>query len=249
MNHTIDKDFEILLHDSDHHGRVRLARLCDYLQATGDFHSRDLGTSMDHLAEENRTWVYARFRIEMERYPQCYEKVTVTTWRSRMDGALAYREFEIKDNAGSCLGAATSAVALIDLSTRKPVAIPLEFAGQFSDLPGSALGGAFSRLPECDETSPQKIFPVMMRDIDRNGHVNNTSYITWLLESSPENLLQEGTCRALEIHYRAEAHYGFDVKACAMKEENSTGGILIRHTLRQGEKTTTLARSQWSPEP
>ncbi len=249
MNHTIEKNFEILLHDTDHTRAARLTALCNYLQATADFHSRSLGTSMVHLEEKNLTWVYARFRIEIQHYPECYDTVTVKTWRSRMEGPLGFREFEIKNLAGSTVGTATSTVALIDRGTRKPVAIPEEFSSQFSDLPGRALGGDFGQLPDvAEETSSKKIFPVLMRDIDLNGHVNNVSYISWVLESSPEEILKNFRCHTLEIQYRAEAFYGKPMKAkTAMREAPPSKEIILNHVLSQGENLTTRACTTWIP--
>jgi len=247
MNHTITKAFEILLHDADHLGMARLTALCNYMQATADFHSRSLGTSMLDLEKRNLTWVYARFRVEVDRYPRCYETVSVKTWRSRMEGAFGFREFELKNSEGSVIAAATSAVALIDRTSRKPVTIPEEFSSQFSDLPGSALGGNFSRLKKIKgETSSQKTYPVLMEDIDINGHVNNVSYISWVLESAPEEVLKDYSCRSLEIHYRAEAFYGKPLLAIGSQAETSQEGYTsFLHNLVQGDTITAQACTGW----
>ncbi len=247
MNHTTTKDFEILLHDADHLGMARLTALCNYMQATADFHSRSLGTSMVDLEKRNLTWVYARFRVKVIRYPRCYETVSVTTWRSRIERAFGFREFELKTSEGSVIAAATSAIALIDRISRKPVTIPEEFSSQFSDLPGSALGGNFRPLKTLkEETSPPKKFPVLMRDIDINGHVNNVSYISWILESAPEEVLRTGSCHELEIHYRAEAFYGRPLLARISQDEISQKGqTSFLHDLIQGDIVTAHACTEW----
>lgn len=247
MNQTGEKKFEILLHEVNHRGVARLTSLCNFMQAAADFHSRSLGTSMAHLEEKGLTWVYARFRIQMARYPRCYETVSVRTWRSRIERALAFREFELKDQEGSLLAAATSAVALIDKKTRKPVPIPGEMSSQFSELPKSSLAGSFSRIDGSElKTSPPMNFPVLKQDIDINGHVNNVSYISWLIESLPEEVLEKQYCSFLEIHYRAEAFYGSPVRAEISRiEKQKAPAADFYHRLTQGESVTTEGLTRW----
>ena len=55
-------------------------------------------------------------------------------------------------------------------------------------------------------------------DLDMNEHVNNASYLKWLLEDVPEGVQDDMRVAGVDIEFRAEARYGDDViSRCAQR--------------------------------
>ena len=104
------------------------------------------------------------------------------------------RDFVIRDAAsGAVVAAATSTYVLVNLETRRLGRAPKAMVDSYADY-FAGDGGRFAepRLPSKskiaadvprDAAHAAVTFVVAPRDIDRNGHVEATVYIEWLLES------------------------------------------------------------------
>jgi acyl-ACP thioesterase len=44
--------------------------------------------------------------------------------------------------------------------------------------------------------------------MDMNGHVNNTAYITWILDALPDDLQNDFALAQYEVDYKAEVQAG-----------------------------------------
>lgn len=206
-------------------GLARMSAVCDWLQEAASLNAATLAFSKSDFekAGENLTWVLARLKVAMERFPRWGEKVSVLTFPRGGRRIAAYRDFALAGEDGAPVGKATSEWMMMDLSTRKPVSIPagvLEAANSprppvFGD------GQPFPRLRwDCRETSPDALrFRAGRRDLDLNGHVNNVRYVEWLLESRPEKAWR---CRSLDIAFKSETLVGEEVFSEAVETEPGT---------------------------
>lgn len=245
--------FEILFYHLDRNGRVSLRALMNFMQATANMHGKILGTSLDDLSEESYTWVFSRFHISVARYPSHYDKISVNTWRSDSKKCFAYREFEVLDENDNLIAAATASAVLIDKQTRKPTEIPDRIKSQFAPGLGRALQDDFLPLKTLKEPQNSICFRVRLSDIDMNNHVNNTSYVDWIVESVPENILMGSSLVSCEIGYTAEAFYGDKIECFSAPADIITESDHIRtflHRLvRVGDNTiTTIAITKWKKE-
>lgn len=242
--------FEVLFYHLDRNGKLSIQSLMNFMQATANMHGKILGTSLDDFSEENYTWVFSRFHISVNKYPTHYEKVTVNTWRSVSKKCFAFREFEVLDEAGNLIAAATASAVLMDRDTRKPTEIPDLIKSQFAPGLGRALQDEFQPMQTLKEPQNSKSFYVRLSDIDMNHHVNNTSYVDWIIESVPEEILMSASLQSCEIGYKAEAFYGDKIECHSEPADLINDSDLIRiflHKLvRAGDgTTTTTAISKW----
>jgi len=245
-----EKTFQILFHDADRNGLASMNSICCYLQATADSHSRSLGTSLRDFHANNQTWVYSRFHVKMDTFPGYYDIIHIETWRSEIRGALAFREYQVRDADKKIIGAATASIALINIEKRKPVKIPDNLRDQFTPHRGRAINDEFEKFPIMEEVQTEKNFAVRMSDIDANNHVNNVSYIDWITESVPRDILLEYSPHEIEIDYRAEAFYGNTItSASSMTQDNEEKKFLHSLSLKESGLTTTLARTAWKIIP
>ncbi len=238
--------FEVMFYELDQSGHVSIKSIFNYLQGTADRHSRNLGTSVNDFSSSGKTWVYSKLKLEMESYPGSEGSVTVKTWRSKAEDFTAYREFTIRDENSIIIGGATAALALIDINTRKPVAIPQEIMNQFSPEEGHAIGSNFDRISLPEAFHNTKPFYVRLSDLDPNGHVNNAAYVDYLTEAVPENIQREYQIKSIEINFRAEAFYGDLLRSNVFCKKNNEEKIFLHSLLRNDDKTeTTRAITMW----
>lgn len=125
MGETIT--YEVQIHEAGPDSKARVKTLFDYMQSAADRHSKSLGTSLSLMSGQNLTWVYTRFYTVVERYPEMYDKVYCKTWRSEVTNGLVSREFILSGENGIVYVKATSSLALIDRTSRKPVPIDLVY--------------------------------------------------------------------------------------------------------------------------
>ncbi len=242
--------FEVLFYHLDRNGKLSIRSLMNFMQATANMHGRILGTSLDDLSEESYTWVFSRFHISITNYPVHYDKISVNTWRSDCKKCFAYREFEVFDDDGNLTAVATASAVLIDKETRKPIEIPYMIKSQFAPGLGRALQDDFQPMQTIKESQNSKSFHVRLSDIDMNNHVNNTSYVDWIIESVPKDILMGYSLLSCEIGYKAEAFYGDKIESHSApfdtKKDPDLIKVFLHKLLREGDgRTTTTAITKW----
>ena len=185
--------FKVRSYECGPDGMATMPSVCNYLQEAASLHAEELGFSKSDFdaAGGNISWVLARMRVDMKRYPRWEEEVCVETWPRGGRKIVAFRDFVLRDSSGAEIGFATSEWMIIDLSTRKVVAIPQRVVSLVGDNPESVLGPdpftARLRFPAQSAEAPgaengELAFLAQNSHIDLNGHVNNVHYIEWLLE-------------------------------------------------------------------
>jgi len=105
--------------------------------------------------------------------------------------------------------------------------------------------GKLSGLDGCDY---EETFRVRRGDLDLNRHVNNVSYIEWVMGSLPPDIHDRAVLTDLEVNYIAEAFSGDRVLArCLnMKEKGPT---FLHDILREENRQELLrAKTVWEPK-
>lgn len=236
--------FQVRSYECGASGEATLPTICNYLQEAASLNAEALSFSRSDFdaAGENISWVLVRMRVKMDRYPRWEEPVVVATWPSGGHRIVAVRDFEIKSADGDRLGVATSEWMLIDLSSRKVVAIPPSvFASADTSRPPVLGNAPFSRLRwDCHAAAGAQTFHARRGDIDLNRHVNNVHYVEWLLETVPEG---KGRCSDFEIIFRSEAVAGDEVRAEGVEVEP---GVFVHRISSPDGRDHALARTRWN---
>lgn len=199
-------------------GNATMPTVCNYLQEAASLNAEALRFSRSNFeaAGENISWVLTRMMVRMDRFPKWEDQVHVTTWPRGGRKIVAWRDFLLEDGKGGVFGRATTEWMLIDLSSRKVVAIPPEVfdAADTTRLP--VLGDAeFARLRWSDgELLGSASFTARRGDIDLNGHVNNVHYVEWMMEALPAGF----TPLSCDIVFKTETLAGETVRAESVKD-------------------------------
>jgi acyl-ACP thioesterase len=251
MEGLFTKKFRVAGHEVGPGGEVLPSTLLDYLQEVAGEHAATWKLSVSDLLPLGRTWVLSRYHLHFCRYPSWGEELLVTTWPSARNSSFAVRDFMVDDAQGRPVVRASSTWVMLDLSTKKPMhldgIVPAEYA-----VPRRALETDFERLPPLVDVEQEASFPVMLRDLDINVHVNHVVYVQWALETIPLPVLLGYHLASIEVAYRAEARRGDDVlsrRGAATPTSTSTSTLSYLHTIVQRATGTELTRlrTTWQP--
>ena len=228
-------------------GRVKVATLCDFLQAAATAHAEKLGVGMLALQEQGITWMLTKMDIAFYEWPDRHSSLSLTTWPSGVRGHLiCCRDFDMADTAGRTALRATSEWVCVNFQTRKlarlsPTLLTLAppDAPRVEMTPMPDFGGAaFTPSGEC------RIL-VRRADLDINRHVNNVHYIEWLFEPLSDAAYGRAL-RHLSIGYHAEALAGDEVTSRVSEATLPDGSVATSHSLYRGETLLTRATCLWS---
>lgn len=232
--------FSVRTYESDHSGLLRPVSLLNYFQESASDHAEKLGAGVIELMRRNLTWVISRYHIRLYRYPRWKESVELATWPCLNQGLFALREFEVRDENGDILAAATSSWMLIDLKTKRPVQ-PAERLGSYLHNPQRAVASNFEPLPTIGQADLERSFLVRMSDLDWNRHVNHVAYIGWALETASPDFLEKHRPAEIEVDFRGQAFYG-ETALCRMQLSSADREPTIVYQIIKSENRRELAR-------
>lgn len=202
--------FRIQPQEVDFRYKVTVAALTNVLLTTAGYNADENGFGIRKLNEMDCSWVLLRLAVEMERFPEQYEDITVETWVEEVGRASTKRNFIIRDADRNEIGKAVSIWAMINVQTRR--------AQDLSTLEGIQ---QYANGISIDMENPVKLhsvsavecqsFGVKYSHIDINGHVSSMRYLEWICDClSPEFYLQKNIAR-FEVSYLNEIRYGENV--------------------------------------
>ena len=223
-------------------GRATMASVCNWLQEAASLNAETLAFSKSDFeaAGENISWVLTRLKVRIARFPKWEEKVSILTFPRGGRRIVAYRDFVLTGADGAELGRATSEWMLIDLASRKIVAIPDGVFAAANTVREPVFGEEpFAKLRwDCKAESPDALaFRARRGDIDLNGHVNNVHYVEWLMEGRPE---AAGPCHEIDIVFKSETLAGEEVRVESVETEP---GVYVHRVYAPDGRDHVLARS------
>ncbi|KAK4408681.1 Oleoyl-acyl carrier protein thioesterase, chloroplastic [Sesamum angolense] len=166
--------------------------IANLLQEVGCNHAQSVGFSTDGFAttttmrKMHLIWVTARMHIEIYKYPAWSDVVEIETWCQSEGRIGTRRDWILKDYAtGEVIGRATR------------LAFPEENNASLKKI---------SKLDDPAEYSKVGLVP-RRADLDMNQHVNNVTYIGWVLESMPQEIIDSYELQTITLDYRRECQH------------------------------------------
>ncbi len=218
-------EFQVSSFLVDANRRLGLYGLLSLMQESAWSHASHLGFGYARTRESGGSWVVARQRVEMERWPRWEEAVTVRTWLRPPGAVLVTRDFEFLV-ADQSVGYASAHWLTIDHRSRKPTRIP------FPDNP------ALFRQEEHLTFDPFKIeiletlrslteFEVRHSDLDMNGHVNNVRFSQWVLDTLPPTAHSIYSLQSYQVNFLNEARPGDIIEILGPDLSSARPGVEI----------------------
>lgn len=243
------RDYRIHGYEAGALGTMKFATILNHFQDIAESHASQLGVSIEHIKPKGWMWVLARYHVRLSRLPNSGEAICIRTWPSGWERLFANREFEIIDEQGHLCGVAASAWLVLQEGNFRP----LKAGDCFPGIPVHAqrtVVSEWQKLPSIERVDSSKQFTVLHHDLDINGHVNNTQYAIWALESAPSEIWENYRPFELEIHFQAMAFSGDTVNAETMVCERSDEGepVELIHQLYRASDHLPLTRlrSRWA---
>jgi acyl-ACP thioesterase len=236
------EEFQVRSYETDTRGRLQVPIFCQLLQEAATAHAAILGVGVDSLIDSGMAWVLSRLDLEMERWPTADEEIVIETWPEAANRLFTERRFAILDASGDRLGAVSTLWLVLDLERRRPIRLPTRVTDRLLE---HALGLEPRRFGELTAPDPglrELSFTVRRSDLDRAGHVNNTSYVEWVIEAVPDGLWETSDLAELELHFLSECHHGQTVasRSQIIDRENEKE---VRHQLMRSEDGAEVARA------
>jgi medium-chain acyl-[acyl-carrier-protein] hydrolase len=234
--------YQIRSYEVDCHHRLSVLAIFNFMQEAASRHAEALGVSIQQLLAENYTWLLSRLKIKIASFPGWQDRINIRTWPSGAQRLFALRDFELQDKDNQAVAAAVSAWLVLDVEKRRPVRIG-PFVERLRPLEGDhILPDTLDKLPGLAFRTHEKKFVVRHRDLDINQHVNNASFVEWLVESIPIGILNTSVLAELEINFRAEAFYEDHIlAACHPQDSTHTE---FHHSLVRQQDNQELARAR-----
>uniref|UniRef100_Q8SMI2 Acyl-[acyl-carrier-protein] hydrolase n=1 Tax=Perilla frutescens TaxID=48386 RepID=Q8SMI2_PERFR len=198
--------------------------IANLLQEVGCNHAQYVGFSTDGFATTltmrklHLIWVTARMHIEIYKYPAWSDVVEIETWCQSEGRIGTRRDWILKDySTGEVIGRATSKWVMMNEDTRRLQKVTDEVRDEYLVFCPKTLRLAFpeennaslKKIPKLDDPAHHSKVGLVPRraDLDMNQHVNNVTYIGWVLESMPQEIIDSHELQTITLDYRRECQH------------------------------------------
>jgi len=237
MSYRKTYSFRVQPQDVDFQYKVTMSAMANILLTTAGYNADDNGFGIRFLNEMECTWVLTRFAVEMNRFPEQYENISVETWIENVGRASTTRNFCIRDEKNEIIGNACSIWVMLDLNTRRAKDL-LALDGIHKFASGEA--GLIAKPIKLDAVEGEDYdgFKVKYSDIDINGHVNTISYIEWISDCFSLDCYRKCGVKRFEFNFMNEMLYDDFVEIAG--QEIATGDF--RFEICKEDKVACRAR-------
>ncbi|XP_077229527.1 oleoyl-acyl carrier protein thioesterase, chloroplastic-like [Tasmannia lanceolata] len=198
--------------------------IANLLQEVACNHAQSVGFSSDGFATTltmrklHLIWVTSRMHIEVYKYPAWGDVVEIETWCQGEGRIGTRRDWILKDFAtGTVIGRATSKWVMMNQDTRRLQRVTDDVRDEYlifcPRTPRLAFpeenNSSLKKIPKLEDPAQHSILGLVPRraDFDMNQHVNNVTYIGWVLESIPQEIINTHELQKITLDYRRECQH------------------------------------------
>ena len=245
MENYFDKEFELRYFEMNKSGEASPITMLTLLQETAADHCYSAGHSLFSLMSEDLGWVLLSGVMQMDRYPNYKEKIIIRTWISKYYAIRGFRENIIYDENYNIIGRAKGLWVFYDIEKRRPTKIHNDFKERWSSSEEVCIEHDITNKMEAiDSAEYLKEFKVNMYDTDTNKHVNNIRYLQWLMESIPEDIIDNYYLYSIDGRFVTEAQYGDVIVSSTKKDIEENSFVHTIHT-KGNNKVCATGKTVW----
>ena len=220
-------EFQIPPQEVDFQYNATLAALTNVLLTTAGYNADERGFGIRDLNRNECSWVLLRLAVEMDEFPQQYDKIQVETWVEEVGRASTTRNFVIRNAKNEVIGKAISIWAMINVVTRRAQdLITLDGIHQYATGVKVEIEKPTKLLSIDGEATNE--FSVKYSHIDINGHVSSMRYVEWVSDCLSLDLYRTYKIKRFEINYMNEILYGETVSVYATETQTNDFHFEIR---------------------
>ncbi len=228
MNNHDSKEFlkkhlSVPSYFSDLKGELSIPSLFHLFQEVAWEHATINQFGYTHLHEKGLFWALSRVQVEIAEMPKWTNSIVVKTWPSGIEGAFALRDFTVENEKGKRLVSATSSWLIVDIESRRPKR-PNEFKDKMPicETIRATNSNAQKLVSLCGSIISSQEIVSKISDIDINGHINNTKYIEWAINSILIELYSQSHIRKISVNFLSEGFCKDRICATTTQAENGS---------------------------
>jgi acyl-ACP thioesterase len=206
--------FTVRSFDIGLNARMRLSSVCSYFQEIAGKHATHLDAGYRVMHDSNRVWVLSKLFMEISRFPSWNTNFEVETWPLGTERIFFRRDYLIRET-GETLISATSYWILLDFKSNRPAVFNLnqevlkENSGRHAmEMPLEVINRDTANVLSTEN----HIHRVVYSDIDQNRHVNNASYVAWIMDCFQAEFHEKFVPSFFAIEYRQQVKAGDTVE-------------------------------------
>lgn len=194
------KQYEIHYYDLNANKKANVITITNWFQDLFVYQSHAIGLGFDYYSNQNLTWMVLKWDIKISKYPSYMEKITVKMEPLQIKKFFLYIKFQILNEQNEIIVDAISLWVLIDTKKILPHKVPKEVLDIYQVNNENNIN--IDKIQTLDSFDSEKIFNVHYSDIDTNGHVNNSKYISWAFDTLPEHIIKNNELLEININYK-----------------------------------------------
>jgi acyl-ACP thioesterase len=245
IKNYFNKQFELRYFEMNEYAVASPMTILTLLEETAADHCYLINHSLYQLAEQNVGWILISGFMQMERYPNYKEKITIRTWLSKYSTTKGFRENIIYDEHDNIIGRAKGLWVFFDIERRRSIKIFDDIKNRWSFYNEECINENITKkINAIDFANYKTKFKVNRYDTDMNKHVNNIRYLQWVIESIPDEIINNYYLYSIDGRFIAEAQYGDTI--ISLTKEDIIGKSFF-HTIKiQGSnKVCATAKTVW----
>jgi len=198
--------------------RWKPAAFFQHLTEAAGEHAEALGFGFDAMLAKNLFWVHSRMKIKFFEFPEPHDLITIRTWPKTVQQKLFFvRDFEVMDDGGRRIAAATSAWLVIDAATRHLVPTHVLNLNLPATPERSGLDEPLEKLAVAQAGEEKLKVRAGYSAVDMLGHVNNSRYVEWICDCFPLEEYRNYSLDWIQINYDHEVRSGEEVALLASR--------------------------------
>lgn len=246
-------DHFVTSYEVDRYYHQRLSSYFSLVQESAALHAAMKHCSIPELNKQNKTWMIIRNHMEINKFPLWGDTEKVQTWAIASSSFSSHRGTRVLDERGNICFECKSVWGIIDLESHnliKPGTI-IDKIGPVSNTSQYYYHPKLNNSMKYKETLKNyELYPrISYYDSDYNNHVNNISYLNWILQSIPKKILDDFLPSFFDISWLKETHSTDKIIVTSSIIEESNGPQFIHKIekfLNKDEKQIVcIAESKW----
>ena len=209
--------------------KMDMAGIVHYLQDCTLAHSESIGKGVEEVALVKRAWFLSGWQIEVKRFPEYKEHVTVKTWPHDFKSMYGFRNMVIADASDDIIVKANSIWIFMDLAKMLPAKPSPEDMKGYELEPSLDMDYAARKITILSDEykvsdsmkDSQNGIVVKKSFVDSNHHVNNGRYV-----SEAFDVIDSADAKKLRVDYRKAAVLGDVMYPAVYRDGNVTQVVL-----------------------
>lgn len=243
---VFEQQHRVKYYECDTTQKLTLPMLINVALHASGVQGHRLGVGDDVVAEKGLAWIIIQYEVLVERMPDFFELITVTTQATSYNKLFCYRQFKLYGADNELCVTINSTFALIDTVNRKMARIPEDIVAPYEAPFSKKLIRTAKPDKVAEENFSSTDYRVRYLDIDRNRHVNNSKYFEWTMDTLDYAFLTTHKLDYANIKFEKEVYYGNLIQSLKSEKPQSDGKVITSHRIVTGEMVNCEASFLWS---